>query len=149
MPRSGEDSGRFCEEDTDKTRGDLLYGRSVIAEFSDEPIDVLFLDIEMPDINGIETARAVNEKWSMCQIVYLTNYLFDATEVYHTAHVFYVLKNQFEQKHHISSGSSGDGQRRIYHEGRTESDDQQKLHEKDERCFYAVGADTDIVRYYI
>ena len=33
-----------------------------------------------------------------CQIVYLTNYLFFATEVYHTDHVFYVLKAQFADR---------------------------------------------------
>lgn len=59
------------------------------------PFDVLFLDIEMEDEDGITVAGAVNEKWKNCQIVYLTNHLFYATEVYQTNHVFYALKEQF------------------------------------------------------
>lgn len=50
--------------------------------------------------NGISMAAEVNRKWKKCQIVYLTNYLFYATEVYETEHVYFVLKEQFEGKIH-------------------------------------------------
>lgn len=64
----------------------------------EENLDVLFLDIELEQENGVELAREVNQRWPNCQIVYLTNYLFYATEVYHTIHVFYVLKQQFSTR---------------------------------------------------
>lgn len=48
--------------------------------------------------NGIDAAQLINRKWPDCQVVYLTNYLFYATEVYHTTHIFYVLKERFESR---------------------------------------------------
>ena len=51
------------------------------------PLDMLFMDIVLENEegkNGIDIVTAVNKKWKDCQIVYLTNYLFYATEVYHT-----------------------------------------------------------------
>lgn len=64
------------------------------------PLDLLFLDIQLGrDMeNGISLAVKINEKWGLCQIVYLTNYLFYATEVYNTEHIYFVLKEQFEEK---------------------------------------------------
>lgn len=69
-----------------------------LFRYQGEPMDVLFLDIEIRNENGIELAGKVNGRWAACQIVYLTNYLYYATEIYHTVHVFFVLKEQFEQK---------------------------------------------------
>lgn len=66
--------------------------------YDGEPLDVLFLDIVLGQGNGIEAAESVNQRWKNCQIVYLTNYLYYATEVYQTEHVFFVLKEQFEQR---------------------------------------------------
>ena len=65
------------------------------------PLDMLFMDIVLENEegkNGIDIVTAVNKKWKDCQIVYLTNYLFYATEVYHTEHVFFALKEQFEER---------------------------------------------------
>lgn len=77
----------FCFQNSEE-----LFG------YQGEPMEVLFLDIEIKDENGIELAEKINSRWENCQIVYLTNYLYYATEVYHTVHVFFVLKEQFEQK---------------------------------------------------
>ena len=65
------------------------------------PLDMLFMDIVLEnneEKNGIDLVAMVNKKWKDCQIIYLTNYLFYATEVYHTEHVFFVLKEQFEER---------------------------------------------------
>ncbi len=71
-----------------------------LVQYEGEPLDVIFLDIDLKedDINGIELAKFVNKRWIRCQIVYLTNYLSYATEVYDTRHSWYVLKAQFEEK---------------------------------------------------
>lgn len=69
-----------------------------VLQYKGSPMEVLFLDIELEGKNGIEVAKHVNEKWKNCQIVYLTNYLFYATEVYSTIHTYFVLKEQFETK---------------------------------------------------
>lgn len=59
--------------------------------------DVLFSDIELGDgDSGIDLVRAVNELWPGCQVVYVTNHLRYAPEVYGTEHVWFVLKDQFE-----------------------------------------------------
>lgn len=47
-------------------------GRKMIED--EEAYDIIFLDIEMPEINGIETAEALR-KWDVrSKIIYLTNY---------------------------------------------------------------------------
>lgn len=66
--------------------------------YKGSPIDVLFMDIDLREDNGIRLAKEVNEKWPSCQIVYATNYLYYATEIFHTKHEFFVLKEQFEKK---------------------------------------------------
>lgn len=69
-----------------------------VLQYKGNPMEVMFLDIELEGKNGIEAARHINEKWKNCQIVYLTNYLFYATEVYSTIHTYFVLKEQFGAK---------------------------------------------------
>ncbi|MDD2981104.1 MAG: LytTR family DNA-binding domain-containing protein [Hespellia sp.] len=59
---------------------------------------ILFLDIKLKGKDGITIAKSVNELWPHCQIVFMTNYLNYATEVYRTEHVYFVLKEQFQQK---------------------------------------------------
>ncbi|MDO4648776.1 MAG: LytTR family DNA-binding domain-containing protein [Eubacteriales bacterium] len=61
-------------------------------------IDILFLDIEMGDENGIHAAVKVNERWKNTSIVYLTDYISYAVDVYETIHTYYVLKNQFRER---------------------------------------------------
>ena len=66
-------------------------------------LDVIFMDIVLEeekekDMTGIDLAAQINQKWKDCQIVYLTNYLYYATEIYHTDHVFFALKEQFEER---------------------------------------------------
>lgn len=62
------------------------------------PLDSVFMDIELENENGIEIAELLNEKWPGCAIVYVTNYLFYATDSYDTEHLYFVLKEHFEQK---------------------------------------------------
>lgn len=91
----------------------LFMSGEDMLKYEGEHLDVLFCDIELENAeeesapekegdatkeNGITLAKKVNQKWPYCQIVYLTNYLFYATEVYQTRHVFFVLKEQFEKR---------------------------------------------------
>ncbi len=74
------------------------------GELGEKPFDVILMDIELdaknknPETDGIRVAGEINQRWKNCQIVYLTNYLFYATEIHHTKHSFFVLKNQFEKR---------------------------------------------------
>ena len=90
----------------------FVSGEEVI-KYEGEPLDVLFCDIELENMqeesaqerrddatkeNGITLAMKVNRRWEQCQIVYVTNYLYYATEIYQTTHIFFVLKEQFEKR---------------------------------------------------
>lgn len=77
-----------------------FYTEEELLAYKGVPLDILFLDIQLREDKGegISLAAKINEKWKTCQIAYLTNYLFYATEVYNTSHIFFVLKQQFEQK---------------------------------------------------
>ncbi len=57
-----------------------------------ENLDILFLDIQMPDMNGIETARNIRKKDTCVAIVFITNYVKYAVEGYSVQAYNYLLK---------------------------------------------------------
>lgn len=57
-------------------------------------LDVLFLDMDLKQKDGIEIARIINEKWQDCLIIYCSDHLENALEVYATEHIYFVLKPQ-------------------------------------------------------
>ena len=62
------------------------------------PPDVLFCDIELSEgVSGIDLVRAVARAWPLCQIVYVTNFLRYAPDVYVTEHLWFVTKERFEE----------------------------------------------------
>ena len=61
--------------------------------------DIVFMDIEFDDgPAGIDAAVRINAEAPNCQIVYLTNYLHYSLDVYHTNHVWFVLKSQLDHR---------------------------------------------------
>lgn len=58
------------------------------------------MDIELPDMTGIEVAKEINHLVPYCYIVYITNHVDCFTDVYSTEHQYYVLKK--ELKEHLS-----------------------------------------------
>lgn len=73
-------------------------GRKELLEYQGSSFDVLFLDIKLEKDNGIETAQEINSRWKNCCIVYVTDYLNYATDVYRTVHAYFVLKEQFGER---------------------------------------------------
>lgn len=69
-----------------------------LNRYTGDPLSVIFMDVELGEKSGIDLAGQVNKRWKNCQIVYLTNYLTYATEIYHTDHTFFVLKEQFQDR---------------------------------------------------
>lgn len=63
-------------------------------------IDLLFSDINLGETrkNGIEVVKEFQKLQPDCQVVYLTNYLTFATDVYDTPHLYFVLKAELEQR---------------------------------------------------
>lgn len=76
----------------------FFHGKAEMLAYEGTPLDAVFMDIELEEDNGIEVASLINEKWQDCAIVYVTNYLFYATEAYQTEHIYFVLKEQFDKK---------------------------------------------------
>lgn len=61
-------------------------------------LNLVFMDIELKDTTGIEAAKKLSVIQPDCQIVYLTNYIDYATDVYETEHCYYLLKTQLEKR---------------------------------------------------
>lgn len=62
-------------------------------------IDILFLDIQMPGINGLEVAEKTQKNWPDCRIVFLTGhsnfeYIYQANKL---NHVNFLLKNESDE----------------------------------------------------
>lgn len=58
----------------------------------------LFLDIDMPELNGIEAARQLREKYAELIIVFVTGYLEYAPEGYCVNALRYLLKSRIDQE---------------------------------------------------
>ena len=56
------------------------------------------MDIELPDMTGIEVAKEINYLVPYCYIVYVTNHVDYFTDVYSTEHQYYVLKKELKER---------------------------------------------------
>lgn len=59
---------------------------------------VALLDIQMTEMDGIHLAKELNARCPDCRIIFLTDYLEYATDVYDVRHSYFVLKSQLEQR---------------------------------------------------
>lgn len=69
-----------------------------LLSYEGDPIEALFLDIELGTQNGIEVAEKVHKKWSDCLVIFLTNHISYATDVYRTEHIWFAVKEQFHDR---------------------------------------------------
>lgn len=62
--------------------------------------DVMILDIELHynDMTGIDMAKKINQQAPLCRIIYLTNFIEYAQDVYETKHCYFVLKKDMDVK---------------------------------------------------
>lgn len=61
--------------------------------------DVVFMDIEFGSKpTGIGAVERINALAPRCQVAYLTNYIQYSVDVYHTDHVWFVVKSQFQRR---------------------------------------------------
>ena len=54
--------------------GEAENGTQVIEQLRQEPADILLLDIKMPQMNGMETARYIKEHFPSVHIIILSGY---------------------------------------------------------------------------
>jgi len=60
--------------------------------------DVAFLDIDMPQMSGIDLARKIHEQWPNTVIIFITNYVQYAPDGYEVGAFRYLMKNQITEK---------------------------------------------------
>lgn len=77
-------------------------GMSLVNDISEglvEP-DMAFMDIDMEseEMNGINIVKEMNAILPRCEIVYLTNYLEYAPDIFLTEHLYFVLKGELEKR---------------------------------------------------
>lgn len=53
---------------------EVSSGREVLEKLEKQPVDVILMDIDMPDMNGIEATRAVKELYPDTRILILSMY---------------------------------------------------------------------------
>lgn len=69
-------------------------GEELLEKHCTEKFDIIFLDIEMSGINGMDTARKIRSNDTKVIIVFLTNYTEFALEGYEVNAYRYLVKSQ-------------------------------------------------------
>ena len=88
----------YTNTTTDSTIFGFSSSTDLLAFAKKKHLDLVFMDIELKETTGIEAAKQLSFIQPDCQIVYLTNYIDYATDVYETEHCYYLLKNQLEKR---------------------------------------------------
>lgn len=79
----------------------FLRGEDMLKSLAgEETLDLLISDIDLgrEGLSGLETARRVRQQRPECAIIYLTAYLEFATEIYETAPLYFILKEEYCQR---------------------------------------------------
>jgi two-component system, LytTR family, response regulator len=85
-----------------KVAAQVANGKEALKIFSKDKFDVVFLDVEMPEVNGIDCAKKISDISPETPIVFATahdNYMADAFKVY----AFDYLVKPFDVKRAIST----------------------------------------------
>jgi len=70
---------------------------AAIREQAFQP-DIIFMDIQLKEASGIEAVRTLNALLPEAQIVYMTNYIYFAMDVYETRHSYFIVKSEMEKR---------------------------------------------------
>ncbi len=74
---------------------DLLHR---IEDYSDDSIDIVITDIEMPGLNGLNMAKELKTLHPRIQFIFVTNYTEYIQEVFAVNPIYYILKPVDETK---------------------------------------------------
>ncbi len=72
--------------------GKFLYPEDAIAFVKEHPVDIAFLDIEMPEMSGLELAERLMEIDSYIRVIFVTAYNQYALEAFRAHAIGYLLK---------------------------------------------------------
>ena len=76
-----------------------IDAKSFLFDYSeDKGFDILLLDIEMPEMNGIELAKAVRRENSTVQIVFITGFYEYFSDGFDVSALHYLIKPTDERK---------------------------------------------------
>lgn len=67
------------------------------VELSDKP-DMVFLDVDMPGLSGIEVGNRIYEKNKKTKIIFITNYPQFAIDAFDCSAFYYLLKTDTDEK---------------------------------------------------
>lgn len=72
--------------------GSFLDFRQAFAFLAQQQVDVAFLDIEMPGVNGLELASMITDQYPQIRIVYVTAYNQYAVDAFYLNALDYIVK---------------------------------------------------------
>ena len=79
----------------------FLSGKALLDSFLTQPYDLVFLDIEMPGIDGISLARQLRQQNEDVSIVFVTGHEEYAIKRYGLNALRYLLKPVSEEEVHV------------------------------------------------
>lgn len=88
----------YMGERTEYTIRCFETSEKLLSYCQENEVDIVFMDIELAEESGIETAKKLLERRPDCQVIYHTNYLHYAVDVYETEHCYYILKEQLRER---------------------------------------------------
>lgn len=62
------------------------------------PIHIVFMEIVLEDMDGIELAKWINRNYPACQIVFLTKETSYFIDVYEAEHLYFITKDQLKER---------------------------------------------------
>lgn len=85
---------RLLESYVEKTpflhlQGSCTNAVTALADLTEKPVDLLFLDIQMPELNGLEFSKIIGDK---CRIIFTTAFDQYAADSYRVNALDYLLK---------------------------------------------------------
>ena len=88
---------------------DYETGQSVLDDLRKEIYyDLYLLDVQLPDMNGLEVAKRIRHRWSDPIVIYITNYVKYAVDAYELITYRYIPIEFLEEKLPKAYASMGD-----------------------------------------
>ena len=78
-------------------KGNDLFTSIQESMINKEPYDVVIMDIDLPDGNGIKFSKKINVFSPHTIIIYMTSYEDYVSDVYDTNHIYFVLKKNYQK----------------------------------------------------
>lgn len=78
-------------------KGNDLYNSIQEAMEEKEPYDIVIMDIDLPDGNGITFSKRINVFSPHTIIIYMTSYEDYVSDVYDTEHIYFILKKNYQK----------------------------------------------------